>query len=372
MNANHPKAPHWIANGIFDRLGTFQELEERINRLAEEKDRGDAFEIFVEAYLATQAITQRVKHWVVGSIPLPLRERYKLPGDGTGIDGIYEVHDGSHVAYQIKYRQSGRLSFAEVAPFLGITEKFTDRAIFTNAATLSDKVHVRSRWVSGDVFRALPASAFASIENWLKEKPLPVRRLDPDPRYQTQALADIKAALSSHDRGTVVMACGTGKTLVALWAAEQAGAQKVLVLVSSLTLMNQTLTEWSQQTSWGDRFNYICVCSDPTVGLKDDAPSIDKSDAGFRIDTDPEIVRSFLERKSDDVKVVFSTYQSSRIVGEGCGRFAGFRSCHIRRGTQNDWAFGRRVWIWIIERQYSHQEAAVSYCYAQAHRYSPS
>ena len=44
-------------------------------RLAEEKDRGDAFEIFVEAYLATQAITQRVKHWVVGSIPLPLRER---------------------------------------------------------------------------------------------------------------------------------------------------------------------------------------------------------------------------------------------------------------------------------------------------------
>ena len=226
MNANHPKASHWIANGIFDRLGTFEEFEARVNRLAEEKDRGDAFEIFVEAYLATQPITQRVKHWVVGSVPLPLRERYRLPSDGTGIDGIYEVHDGTHVAYQVKYRRSGRLSFAEVAPFLGITEKFTDRVIFTNAATLSDKVNVRSRWVSGDVFRSLPASAFASIEEWLKEKPQPVRRLDPDPRYQTQALADIKAALCSHDRGTVVMACGTGKTLVALWAAEQAGAQK--------------------------------------------------------------------------------------------------------------------------------------------------
>jgi hypothetical protein len=59
-------------------------------------------------------------------------ERYKLPRDATGIDGIYEAHDGSHVAYQVKYRQKQHLAFAEVAPFLGITEQFSDRVIFTN------------------------------------------------------------------------------------------------------------------------------------------------------------------------------------------------------------------------------------------------
>jgi hypothetical protein len=160
----------------------------------------------VEGYLATQTITQRVNHWVIGNIPLLLRERYKLRKDGTGIDGIYETHDGSQIAYQVKYRQKHQLTFAEVAPFLGITEQFSDRVIFTNAATLSDKAIVRTRWVNREVFRALSPNALSAIEAWLKQKPLPVVRAMPDPNYQTQALADIKATLATHDRATVVMA----------------------------------------------------------------------------------------------------------------------------------------------------------------------
>ena len=288
-----------------------------MNKIFEEKDRGDAFEIFVEGYLATQTITQRVNHWVVGNIPLSLRERYKLPKDGTGIDGIYETHDGSQVAYQVKYRQKHQLSFAEVAPFLGITEQFSDRVIFTNAATLSNKAIVRTRWVNREVFRALSPDALSAIEAWLKEKPLPVVRATPDPNYQTQALADIKATLATHDRATVVMACGTGKTLVSLWAAEQETPKTVLVLVPSLTLLKQTLLEWSEQTSWGAQFSYLCVCSDPTVDLKDDALNTDTSEVGFRVDTDPAIVRQFLERQTTDIKVVFSTYQSAHVVAEG-------------------------------------------------------
>ena len=148
MSALHNKASYWIRQGIFDDLSSFEAFKSRVNVIPEEKDRGDAFEIFIEGYLATQTITQRVKHWVVGSIPLDLRERYKLPNDGTGIDGIYETHDGSKVAYQVKYRQKQQLTFAEVAPFLGITEQFSDRVIFTNASTLSDKAVVRTRWVN--------------------------------------------------------------------------------------------------------------------------------------------------------------------------------------------------------------------------------
>ena len=113
------------------------------------------------------------------------------------------------------------------------------------------------------------------------------------------------------------MACGTGKTLVSLWAAEQEAPKSVLVLVPSLTLLKQTLLEWSEQTSWGKQFSYICVCSDPTVDLKDDALNTDTSEVGFRVDTDPAIIRQFLQRKTDDIKVVFSTYQSAHVVGEG-------------------------------------------------------
>jgi hypothetical protein len=83
--ALHTKSAYWIRQGIFNELQSFEAFEARVNRIAEEKDRGDIFEIFVEGYLATQTINQCVKHWVVGNIPLSLRERYKLPKDATGM-----------------------------------------------------------------------------------------------------------------------------------------------------------------------------------------------------------------------------------------------------------------------------------------------
>lgn len=326
MNPLHYKAAHWIRQGLFDDLKSFAELESRINPIVEEKDRGDVFEIFIEGYLATQSITQRVKHWVVGDIPLDMRERYNLPGNGTGIDGIYEAHDGSHVAYQVKYRRNHNLTYAEVAPFLGITEKFQerDRIIFTNAIALSDMAVARTRWFSGEVFNELSEPQLKQIEAWLKEKPVPFVRAIPDPNYQVQALAGIDATFQKHTRATVVMACGTGKTLLALWAAEQAKPKTVLVLLPSLTLLQQTLREWSEQTSWGSKFSYLCVCSDKTVGLKNDDLNIDTSEVGFRVDTDPAIVREFLERQTDDIKVIFSTYHSTEAVAEGSKGLAPF------------------------------------------------
>ena len=317
MNAHHYKAAHWVGQGVFDSLVSFTEFESRVNDIFEEKDRGDVFEIFIEGYLATQAITQHTEHWVVGDIPVEMRERFNLPNDGTGIDGIYEERSGNQVAYQVKYRKNHNLTFAEVAPFLGITEKFTDRVIFTNASKLSDKAAARTRWYSGEVFNALTPVQFDQIEAWLKEKPAPVVRAIPDPSYQTQALDDIATTLKDNARATVVMACGTGKTLVALWATEQAKPKTVLVLLPSLMLLQQTLREWSQHTSWGSRFSYLCVCSDKTVGLRNDSINIDKTDVGFKVDTDPELVREFLERETDDIKVIFSTYQSTEVVAEG-------------------------------------------------------
>jgi len=91
--AKNTNVGEWSKSGVFDGLPSFVEFESRINQLAEEKDRGDVFEIFIEGYLATQSITQCKEHWVVGSIPLALRERYNQPSDGTGIDGIYEATD---------------------------------------------------------------------------------------------------------------------------------------------------------------------------------------------------------------------------------------------------------------------------------------
>ena len=322
MPAKHLKARHWIATGIFDALPSFADLEQRINAIAEEKDRGDVFEMFVEGFLATQPIMQCVNHWVVGDIPLPLRQQYNLPRDAKGVDGVYESRLGTHVAYQVKYRQKGYLTYTEVAPFLGITERFTERVIFTTAGELADDALNRGgmRLVRGDDFRALEPDELARIAAWLKEKPLPRSPFTPKP-YQTTALVDIKAALNSQDRATVVMACGTGKTLVSLWATQDAQPKTVLVLVPSLTLLQQTLGEWSKHHTFAPGFCYLCVCSDQTVGLANDELEVRPSDVEFRIDTNPEEVTRFLAHPTDDVKVIFSTYQSSPVVGAGAAGY---------------------------------------------------
>ena len=104
------------------------------------------------------------------------------------------------------------------------------------------------------------------------------------------------------------MACGTGKTLVGLWAAEQQCPKTVLVLVPSLALLSQAFGDWSMNTCWGDRFEYLCVCSDPSVSREVDPWEVRSTDVPFQVDTNPAEVRRFLERRErGKVRVVFST-----------------------------------------------------------------
>jgi predicted helicase len=112
------------------------------------------------------------------------------------------------------------------------------------------------------------------------------------------------------------MACGTGKTLVALLVAEGMNCRKILVLVPSLALLRQTLHEWLKETHW-QGLSYLCVCSDSTVAKEVDDVIVRQSDLDFPVTTDSATVRDFLARESEAVKVVFSSYQSSRVVAEG-------------------------------------------------------
>jgi superfamily II DNA or RNA helicase len=310
-----------IARGVFDGLQSFAQLEERISTLGVENTKisGDAFEIFIEGYIATQQKLQSERNWVVGRVPPDVRNQLNLSGHGTlGIDGVFKSRTGDFVPYQVKFR-SGRpvLSYNEVASFLGITERARDRIIFTNSneMALDAKNRDGMRTVRGIDFDDLTQDDFAAIEAWLKEKPAPVKQLSPRP-YQQEAIDGIYNTLSEHDRATAVLACGTGKTLIALWVAEKMRPKSVLVLLPSLTLVQQTLGEWSRHNSWRDDFTFICVCSDRTVTKNDDI-ELSGMDVDFPVSTDASDVRRFLERPSGKVKVVFSTYQSSPIVAEG-------------------------------------------------------
>jgi superfamily II DNA or RNA helicase len=321
--SKHKSAPWFLKQGFFEGIKSFKEFEARTSKLADTVEMGDALEILVEAYLHLDKVLNAKDVWVVGSIPLNIRKALNLPNDSKGIDGVYEDQAGNYIPYQVKYRTNMvTLPFGEISEFLGITEKsLQDRLIFTNCRKLAVDVANRTgvRSVRADKFNELTEADFKRIHAWLTDKKVePFKPWDPLP-HQREAIEKITAGLKEADRTTAVMACGTGKTLVALWAAEAQQPKTVLVLVPSLALLSQTLPDWCKQTSWGERFRYLCVCSDASVDreAQQDGYTFKKEDLEFSVTTDPKVVKGFLADNKDGVNVIFSTYQSAEVVAEG-------------------------------------------------------
>ena len=149
--------------------------------------------------------------------------------------------------------------------------------------------------------------------------------------HQQDAVDAVVDAFKSHDRAKLLMACGTGKTLTSLWIQErvlgpdtaQQGPRRTVVLFPSISLLSQTLHEWTSQRlhTW----RRLAVCSDQSVmsSRKNDTEDYSDmlvEDLDFSVTTDQSVIEEFL--RSDDDQVIFATYQSSKQVGQAalnCG-----------------------------------------------------
>jgi predicted helicase len=211
MPSKHVNAKSLVQSGLYDDLKSFAELEQRISKLGSETTKvvGDAFEVFVEGYLATHQKLQADAVWLVGQVPLAIRQELNLPRDAKGIDGVFRTRTGTLVPYQVKFRSKrAYLTYTEIAPFLGLTERAADRIVFTNSNGLAADVKNRDamRTVRGIDFDDLTKNDFQAIYCWLKEQCVAILKPSPYP-YQVEALAKISDTLVHSDRAHVVMAC---------------------------------------------------------------------------------------------------------------------------------------------------------------------
>jgi superfamily II DNA or RNA helicase len=319
MTSKHSSASLLLSTSLFDGLNSFADIEAKISALPGNKERGDAFEIFAEAYLATQKIAQAKEVWPFEAVPLDQRKTLSLDtGRDMGVDGTYLTIDGELRAYQVKFRSNRpSLTWDELSTFMGLTDQVSQRVLFTNCEALPSLMQDRSGFVAirGSDLDRLTAEDFEAMRQWLRNGQVKLPRKRPKP-HQQEALTAISSGLTENDRATVVMACGTGKSLVALWAAEQHNCKTLLVLVPSLALVRQLLHEWLRETAW-ERFTFMCVCSDPTVAKGADDLIVHQADLDFPVTTDSATVSRFLGKAFDGIKIVFSTYQSAQVVAEG-------------------------------------------------------
>ncbi len=315
--SRHPHSTRLARQRLFAGVSSFAELETRIAGLPSERERGSALEVFAEAWLATQRIPQAREVWPGSSAPPSLQQKLRLPLKDMGVDGVFEAVANEPTCYQVKFR-IGRpqLSWRELSTFFGLADAGCGRLVFTNCDEVASVAEDRPGvvFVRGSDLDRLTADDFRVIDAWLSGATITQKRKSPLP-HQTAAISDIISTLQCGPRATALMACGSGKTLVALWVAERLDARTVLILLPSLALVRQTLHEWLHETNWPE-IEYLCVCSDPSVQPEEDALIVRQSDLDFVVTTEVAAVRRFLERDTKAVRLVFSTYQSSPVVAE--------------------------------------------------------
>ena len=84
--------------------------------------------------------------------------------------------------------------------------------------------------------------------------------------YQHSALDKTVTGFREHDRGKLIMACGSGKTFTALRIAEQVAGVggTVLFLTPSISLLSQSLIDWANDADLP--LKPLAVCSDIRAG----------------------------------------------------------------------------------------------------------
>ena len=296
---------------------TFGDVYDRLcAQWSDPQERGRRFEPLVAQVLETTPLYARrfAKVWRWAEWPA------RRSGD-IGVDLVAQRFDGGLTAIQVKcYDPGATLHESQLATFLANTNAdFDERLVVSTTPRWSRNLLALIERQQPPVQRLDLFGLEATTIDWdryLEDEAAPLAerpRKTPRP-HQTAALAAVRAGLEEHDRGKLVMACGTGKTYTALRAAEQLAGRggRVLFAAPSISLVAQALREWTADASLPIRA--FAVCSDPRVGRADE-DGARTYDLPIPAATDPaRLAAAAAADAPGALTVVFSTYQSMGVV----------------------------------------------------------
>ncbi|GAB6269649.1 MAG: hypothetical protein STSR0002_23910 [Smithella sp.] len=276
-------------------------------------------------------------------IPHSIRERLGYPGiQDIGIDGVGITDDGRIFAYQAKFRSDRKSTptLRELSTFFTVSDKADWRITIANSNKLPSSIddRVRQSRILADRFDSLDTDFFNRLADYLKTQRIkpPVKK---SPHVtQQEAIEEAVSYYDKNKRGQLILPCGAGKTLASIWISEKLGGRKLLIMLPSLSLLRQTLREWADNSS--KPFRYLCVCSDTTVDLGNDAPIEKISDMDVPVTTEAEAIGEFLKGTDSKTSIIFSTYQSSKVLSKAVSKSGAkfdigiFDEAHRTAGTK--------------------------------------
>ena len=313
-------------NKFISSSSSWQDLSDQLSKdkSLTDKVKGDIFERVTQAYLQTQPRYQSIlkQVWLEKEIPEKIRKKINLPMGDYGIDLVAETKKGGYWSIQSKYRsdQSKALTYKELSTFHTLsftTAKNISLAIVAhtiskpikNIALLPDLTELGIQaWLD------ITKEEWDSIRNVCKNRPIRLKKRTPRPHQKKAIKSSVDHFINNkNSRGRMIMPCATGKSLTAFWIAQELKAKKIIVAVPSLSLVKASLNDWTKEYLANDIVpEWLCVCSDKTVGnVETDEFDTNIYDLGIPTTTDENTIRNFLNQRTKNPKIVFTTYQSS-------------------------------------------------------------
>ncbi len=297
-----------------------------------EREKGTYFEELIVCYLRNEA-TYRDLYSDVWSYA-EWADLQGLDKRDAGIDLVAKTQGtGEYHAIQCKlYAPDYKVQKGDIDSFFTASGKkpFARRIIVATTNHWSDHAEDALLDQQPPVSKIDLTALEESQIDWSKYQPKasPVIKAKKQLRdHQKNALNAVAHGLADADRGKMIMACGTGKTFTSLKIAEAlAGAGKrVLFLVPSLSLLSQTLTEWTQECEVP--LHSFAVCSDSDVGKKrkkeDDMVQTFVHELRYPATTDSSRLATEMAKRHDatHMSVVFSTYHSIDVINRAQKEF---------------------------------------------------
>jgi predicted helicase len=281
--------------------------------------KGKQFEVFVKWFLENDPVwkSEVDKVWMWDDYP----DRW---GKDCGIDLVFRDKNNDTWAVQAKcYDREYPVTKSDVDKFLSESNRSLIQRRLLIATT--DNLGPNARKVCADQEKPVTLFLFSDFDDSAIDYPesisdLSRAKLKPKPQptgkysYQLEPITAVVEGFKTHNKGQLIMACGTGKTFTTLWIKEKLNAETTLILLPSLSLLSQTLKEWT--FAMNQPFKSLCVCSDETVSKSASEDQLLESvqDLSFPVTADPNLISNFLN--SPGTKVLFSTYQSSPMIAE--------------------------------------------------------
>ncbi len=242
-----------------------------------------------------------------------------LSGQDIGVDLVALHRDGTWIAIQCKcYAATHRVTKADVQSFLaGSLDKTQEVFGLRWIVTTSRWGRTAENLIKDTNVRRIDFRSYRDRRITAKEVKRPVR----EPwGLQQEAIDDVLEGLEHHDRGRLIMACGTGKTFTALRIAERfvPDGEPILFLAPTIALVSQARREWLTHTT--RPLSSLVVCSDPYAGGRNEQEDISISELECPVVSNPEKIASKL-KSARHTKVVFCTYQSLLRVAEAQDRY---------------------------------------------------